>query len=127
MTVFQAAALAILVASLSSVLKECGARGALPVSLTGGLALFFFVFFRYAEPLAFLRTLAEEAGLAEGFSAILRMMAVGCITHIAGDTCRDMGEASLAARVELCGRAEILLLSLPLVKELVALAQEVLG
>ena len=70
------AALAILVASLASVLKECGARGALPVSLAGGLALFFFVLLRYAEPLAFLRSLAEQAGLAEGFSAVLRMMAV---------------------------------------------------
>ena len=127
MTLFQIAALAILVASLASVLKECGARGAAHVSRAGGLALFFFVLARYAEPLVLLRGLAEQAGLAEGFSAILRMMAVACITHIAGDTCRDMGETSLAARVELCGRAEILLLSLPLVKELLTLAQEVLG
>lgn len=127
MTLLQLAGLAVLFAALASVVKQCGAQSGKLVSLVGGLALFFYALSRYAAPVAFLREMAEDAGMAEGFSAVLRMMAVGCITHISGDVCRDMGEATLAARVELCGRAEILLLSLPLLKDLCTLAFEVLG
>ena len=127
MTLLQLAGLGVLFAALASAVKECGARSGVLVSLVGGLALLFYAISRYAAPIAFLREMAEEAGMAEGFSSVLRMMAVGCITRISGDVCRDMGEATLAARVELCGRAEILLLSLPLLEELCSLAMEVLG
>lgn len=127
MTLLQLAGLAVLFAALSSVIKECGARGGALVSLVGGLALLFYALSRYAAPIVFLREMAEETGVAEGFSAVLRMMAVGCITRIAGDVCRDMGETTLASRVELCGRAEILLLALPIFKELCVLATELLG
>lgn len=123
----QLAALAVLSAALSLVLRDAGAKGAAFVSLTGGLALLFYALSRYAAPIAALRELATRAGLSESFSSVLRMLAVGCLSKLAGDLCRDMGEASLGARIELCGRAEILLLCLPLVEELCTLATEVLS
>ena len=73
------------------------------------------------------RALAEQAGLSESFSSLLRMMAIGCLARLGGDLCRDMGETSLATRLELCGRVEILLLCLPLVEELCILAAGVLS
>jgi stage III sporulation protein AD len=43
------------------------------------------------------------------------------------ELCRDAGEGALASRLELAGRAEILLLALPLIRELTALAAGMLG
>ena len=43
-------------------------------------------------------------------------------TDRTADVCREMGESTLGARVEMCGRAEILLLCLPFLLELFSLA-----
>ena len=127
MSLTQICALGILAAALTYVLRSCGAKGAAMVPLTGGLALLFYALSRYAAPIAALRELAEGAGLGEPFSAVLRMLAVGCLCRLSGDLCRDMGEATLGALIELCGRIEILLLCLPLAEELIRLATEVLS
>ena len=127
MTLVKLLALALLTAVLALLLRESGAKLAALVSLTGGLALLFYALSRYAAPIASLREMAENAGLAESFSAVLRMLAVGCLTRLASDLCRDMREATLASRVEFCGRAELLLLCLPSLKELFTLAAEVLS
>ena len=122
MTIYQLCALAVLVAALTWILKTAGAKGAAAVPLTGGLALVFFAVYRYREPIAALMTLAETAGIRTSMEMVLRMMAVGYLSTFAADICRDMGEGTLAARVELCGRAEILLLCLPFLLELFSLA-----
>ena len=51
MSLVQLAALAVLSAALSLVLRDAGAKGAAFVSLTGGLALLFYALSRYAAPI----------------------------------------------------------------------------
>lgn len=127
MSVAEICALAVLAAALAWLLRATGAKGAAAVPLTGGLALAFFALYRYREPVAAILEMAEKAGVRASVDAVLRMLAVGCLSTVAADVCRDMGEATLAARVELCGRAEILLLCLPFLLELFSLSLEVVG
>jgi hypothetical protein len=49
------------------------------------------------------------------------------LTQLCADLCRQSGEASLAGGVALAGKAELLLLCLPLLKELIVIAQELLS
>ena len=120
-------ACAVLFAALALILRDAGAKGAPLVTLTGGLAFLFYAFTRYREPINALRELAEGAGLSTSFSSLFKMLAVACLAHIAAELCRDMGEGTIASRIELCGRIEILLLALPLFIELCTLAREVLS
>ena len=125
MTLLQLCALSLLLAAMTWLLKTAGAKMAGALPMLGGVALFAYAIYRYREPIAALHEMASAAGIDESLGSVLRMLAVGCLSAIAADLCRDMGESGLAARIEMCGRAEILLLCLPFLLELFRLAMEV--
>ena len=125
MSILQIAALAVLAAALAFVLRTLGAKGAPALTVAAGLAFVAYAVARYGEALTAIREMAERAGVSDGVGVILRMIFVGILCAVAADICRDVGESTLAARVEVCGKAEILLLALPFLLELVNLALEV--
>ena len=125
MSILQIAALAVLAAALAFVLRTLGAKGAPALTVAAGLAFVAYAVARYGEALTAIREMAERAGVSDGVGVILRMIFVGILCAVAADICRDVGESTLATRVEVCGKAEILLLALPFLLELVHLALEV--
>ncbi|MBQ8790913.1 MAG: stage III sporulation protein AC/AD protein family [Ruminiclostridium sp.] len=50
---------------------------------------------------------------------LLKCLAICYITQLASESCRDAGEGSIAAKIDLAGKCAILLLSMPLFNELV--------
>ncbi len=125
MSIEQAIGLALLSAALAFLIKPLSPRLAIFPPLFCALALLVYALSRYREPLSLLSELAASGGLSDALSAILRMLGVGLLTSFTADLCRDLGEGTLASRVELCGRVEILLLCLPFLSELLSLAVEV--
>ncbi len=125
MSYLQILALACLAAALGFTLRSLRSPTAVLVGLIGGLALLFFCLPRLSEPLVALQALCEEGGLGDTLSSVLRMLGVGFLTAIAAELCRDFGENTLATRVELCGKIEILLLSFPALGDLLSLVREV--
>ena len=57
----------------------------------------------------------------------MKAVAVGYVSRIGSDVCRDLGADSVAAKVELCGRAELLLLAMPLFAEVLEIAYSLLS
>jgi stage III sporulation protein AD len=57
---------------------------------------------------------------------LMKSMGISLLSTTAADLCRDSGEGSIANKLELLGKCEIVLLSLPLLKELLMLAQELM-
>ena len=72
------------------------------------------------EAASFLSGLASAAG--EGSGVILRALGIAWMAASAAELCRASGEPALAGYVETAGRVELLLLSLPLLRELLSLA-----
>ncbi len=76
--------------------------------------------------------LGEFSGLIGGeavapyASVMLRALGVSLVCRIAADVCRDAGESSLATGVEMAGKLLILLLCLPLVRQILSYASEIL-
>ena len=67
-----------------------------------------------------IKALAGGAGLGEGaMTVMLKAAGVALITEFAQQLCRDAGESALAGRVEFCGRAALLAMSVPLMSGLV--------
>ena len=112
MTVLGAVAAAALTAISAMLVRECGGRLAPLVSLTGGVVILLSVFPRAAAAVSELRTIAA-LGSDEWLMPILKIIGVGYTVEIGADICRDLGEAGLASRLELCGKLEIFLLALP--------------
>lgn len=65
-----------------------------------------------------LRGGVEALGLWQYASIPLRALGIGLLTHVCAGICRDLGEGGIGDWVEIAGKAEILLLCLPLLKEI---------
>lgn len=87
-----------------------------------GIALFFLFLTLpgVRESVSFAASLSAAAG--EGAGVILRALGIAWMASAAGDLCRASGENALAGYVEGVGRVELAVLSLPLLRELLALA-----
>ena len=57
---------------------------------------------------------------------LLKSVGVSLLASTAADICRDCGENSIAAKVEMLGKCEILFLSLPLLQEITSLVTNIL-
>ncbi len=74
----------------------------------------------------YLSTLITDTPLADYASTLLKALGVALAVEISADVCKDAGEAGLASKLEMIGRAELLLLSLPLISELIERARSLL-
>ena len=75
-----------------------------------------------------LRSTMELTGLTGDYAAVLfKAVGICLLTQLAGDVCRDSGESSIASKIELTGRAAILLTAMPLIQEVLAWAWELMN
>ena len=75
-----------------------------------------------------LRSTMELTGLTGDYAAILfKAVGICLLTQLTGDVCRDSGESSIASKIELAGRAAILLTAMPLIQEVLAWAWELMN
>lgn len=75
-----------------------------------------------------LRSTMELTGLTGDYAAILfKAVGICLLTQLAEDVCRDSGEGSIASKIELAGRAAILLTAMPLIQEVLAWAWELMN
>ncbi len=76
-----------------------------------------------AEPLiSYLRELSGGVGLSQYTAVLVKALGVAVLTQCCSETCRASGEDGLAGGVELVGKIEILLLSLPLMRDILQIA-----
>ncbi len=74
----------------------------------------------------YLSNIVSDTPLAGYSSTLLKALGVALAVEISADVCKDAGEAGLASRLEMIGRAELLLLALPLIGELIERARSLL-
>ncbi len=92
------------------------------------LLLMAMVLERLSPVLEQLRSTMELTGLTGDYAAILfKAVGICLLTQLAGDVCRDSGESSIASKIELAGRAAILLTAMPLIQEVLAWAWELMN
>lgn len=66
--------------------------------------------------------------LDQAYTAVpLKAVGIGITTQITSDICRDCGEAGVASKVELAGKVALLMISLPLMRDILELSTSVLG
>jgi stage III sporulation protein AD len=77
--------------------------------------------------ITYIRSLVDRVSLGEYGDIIIKALGVALLTQICADICRDSGEGSAAAGVELVGRIEILLLCFPILERLLSSVREVMS
>ena len=72
-----------------------------------------------------LRDLGDLAG--QTLEILLKAVGIGMVAEIAGMICRDAGNGSMGKTMQILASAVILYLSIPLLKGILSLIQEILG
>ena len=79
-----------------------------------------------APIIEYVRELGETALPWETVEGMLRVLTVAMVTHICATICRDCGESTLGGYLELGGKVEIIVLTLPMIKGIVEMTVGIL-
>ena len=89
--------------------------------------LFFGFFCGMLSPfVSFVKSTMDDGGMSGYTGLLFKALGIAFLTNISSSVCRDSGEAGMAQGVETVGRAEILLLAVPLLEDLFDMAKEIL-
>ena len=69
----------------------------------------------------------DTSGFGEYLSTLTKALGITLAVQLCADVCRDAGETALGAKLELVGKAEILVLCVPLIRDLITLAADIVG
>lgn len=108
---------------LRSVRPEYG----LVLRLSFGVFCGWLVLERLGRIVSEMGALADMSGGGEMLRFILQALGIGIVCQAAAAICRDCGETTLAQGVETVGKLEILLSCLPLFRQVMGLAADLLS
>ena len=88
------------------------------IAVAAGLIIFVSVLVRLVPSLNTISELLQGTAVSSDYlSVLLKAVGISLGVKFTADACRDMGQASIASKVEFAGRSAILLISLPLFEE----------
>lgn len=98
----------------------------LTATVSGGIILIFLLA-KLTEPIFALTDLLSEYGVSKGhISYILKSLGICIITKFSADLCNDFGQTSLGSKVEMAGKVTLLILSLPILKNILGVGLSLL-
>lgn len=101
---------------------------ALLTAVASGCVILLLIIVSLSGLIGDIESIFSSAGLDNGiFKTVLKGLGVCYLTSFATDVCRDFGQTSLGAKVELAGKVTIVLLTLPLIKMIIKTATELIG
>ena len=128
MWITAAAAAALVGTVLALILGQYRPEFRMLVAIGVSLLLMGMVLTQITPVLDEIRNALELTGMTGDYAAVLfKAVGICLLTQLAGDVCRDSGESSIAAKVELAGRTAILLLTLPMIREVLSWAWEIMN
>lgn len=120
--------IAVIAAILASMLRRYHQEYAMILAVAAGAVLMLGIILGFSPAAEEIRLLLEESGLNGEYASILfRALGICFLAQFAADACRDAGESALASRVELGGKTAVVILSLPLFREIMTVALGLLG
>lgn len=127
-TTLQTAAICVLAAVLALLLKKESPQMGLLLTLAAATAAFLFLMNQLGELLDFLRELSTVGDIGqELLSPLYKTIGIALVVKIGGNLCRDAGESALAAVIETTGAVCALLVSLPLLRTVLATLMELMN
>ena len=124
---FKVEALAFVTLAGILLLRQWKPEWAVFLRLAAAVLLFGLIASMMADVVADVRDIGGQTIPTETLAVLFKALGIALITQICASVCRDGGEAGLASWVEMAGKIEILLLSFPLIRNILAAAGELLN
>ena len=127
MTALQICGAGVLAAAVAVILKD--AKAPHPEALTGVFAVLVMgrVLMNTGTVISFISRMSQGTAAAEHISTLLKAAGVAFTVEMASELCRGAGEGSIAGYVEMFGKIELIVLTLPVVSELLELSMGLLN
>ncbi len=126
MSLWNILGMAICSAAILGIVRQLNRDISIYVSVACAVVLMYFAL-KYFQPLV---DLLLDTGNIQGVSgyakAIMKLTAIGVLTSVVSDICTDMGEASVASKVELVGKGAAAYTVLPILENLLVSVREFL-
>ena len=96
------------------------------VSIIAAVVIFGAAVSAVAPLTSYVSELAETSGFGIYAETIIKSLAVTLLAQTTGDICGDCGENAVAGKIEFAAKCAIMLLSLPVIKNILSLSEAVL-
>lgn len=122
MNILSVIGIGLIAAALAVVLRQQRPEFAMLVSLAAGVVLLLMVCTSIVPVIEEIRGIMELSSMpGEYVGILLRALGICFLAQIASDTCKDAGESAIASKVELAGKVMVLLISLPLFRQVLSI------
>lgn len=125
--VWKACAIGVLCATVTLLLRPAKGEYATLARIGGGVLILCLAIPALGGTVSELVTLFEGSGVEPYAEAMLRAIGIALLGGICADVCRETGDGMVASGVELAARLAILALCLPLIREILGFAAEILA
>ena len=126
MTVIKLCGIAVIGACAALIMRAAKSELAIPVGVITGIIILASAISSMYPIIAFAEELSRENSYSLYFSTVLKALGIGIAAQTAADICRDSGEGAVASKLEFAAKVGILLLGLPVVREILSLTQKIL-
>ena len=125
MEIVQIVGIGIVAAIFSITIKQEKPQLAILVSLAAGIFIFFIIADKLPYIVGIFDDIINKTQVDTIFiSTLLKIIGIAYITEFGSQICKDMGENSIASKIELGGKVIIMILGMPI---LTALTETILG
>ena len=124
--IIKVCAIALTAGILGLILKELGFSGARLISVCTLCAVMLFAISRLGEVHTELVGIEKLGGVGGVVKDIMKIIGVGYLFGICSDICLDLGEVMLSKVLLTAGRIEIIILTIPTLKEILKMALNIL-
>ncbi len=125
MSILQIAGVALVSAFAVGILKIYKSDLVVPVTILATVILLGAAVALMVPVTDYISDMSAMSGFSVYFKAIMKALGISIIADTAASVCRESGQSSVASKVEFAAKIMILSLALPIIKEVVSMALEV--
>lgn len=118
-------AIAIILATICVIVKHFRAEFLIPTKLSATIIIFGIVLILIDPIIIYLNKLMGESLPIEYIEITLKALAISFTVQLTSELCRDCGENNIASGIETVGKIELIIISLPLLDNIIAISQEI--
>ena len=104
------------------ILKQIKPELSIFATIAGSLVIIFMILQAVGIVIVDYKSLLDKTGLNSGiFTSVLKIIGVGYLVEFASDICNDAGVGSISNKILLAGKILIMIMCLPIIKNLLEL------
>lgn len=118
---------ALIAVAICVLLSKTNPEYSMLTALITGVLIFSLILINFTPILDEINNWADEFKFSSVYlNIVIKSLGICYITQLASDTCKDAGYGSIGVKVELAGKITIILIALPLFKNLLDLVKQLI-